>query len=369
MPLHPLGDLALRLLILIAAGYIIVRGISSALRTFVLPRSAYDPISSATFRVTFALFRLIMRLRKLDTYEGRDKLMALFAPIALLLLPTVWITTVLTGFALIYWALGSADFVTAFSLSGSSITTLGFATSEFPAIRALEFLEAVIGLILTALLISYLPTIYGAFSRRETAVAMLEVRAGTPPFVATMVERFHRLGRLDRMGEIWSTWEQWFAEIDETHTSLVALVFFRSPRGDRSWITAAGAVLDSASFTVSVLDIPRDVEAQICIRAGYLALRHIADYFSIPYNPDPQPDDPISINRSEFDEVCAELETLGVGLKPDRDQAWRDFAGWRVNYDTVLLALSRLTMAPYAPWSSDRSILSTSADSPKRLKK
>ena len=45
----------------------------------------------------------------------------------------------------------------------------------------------------------------------------------------------------------------------------------------------------------------------------------------------------------------------GVPLKADRDQAWRDFAGWRVNYDIVLLSLARLTQAPAAPWSSDRS--------------
>jgi hypothetical protein len=45
-----------------------------------------------------------------------------------------------------------------------------------------------------------------------------------------------------------------------------------------------------------------------------------------------------------------------VPLKPDADQAWRDYAGWRVNYDTVLLALAGLAMAPYAQWSSDRSL-------------
>jgi hypothetical protein len=46
-----------------------------------------------------------------------------------------------------------------------------------------------------------------------------------------------------------------------------------------------------------------------------------------------------------------------VPLKADLEQAWRDFAGWRVNYDRVLLSLASLTMAPYAPWSSDRSML------------
>ena len=43
-------------------------------------------------------------------------------------------------------------------------------------------------------------------------------------------------------------------------------------------------------------------------------------------------------------------------LRADRDQAWRDFAGWRVNYDIPLVTLAGLLVAPYAPWSSDRSI-------------
>ena len=51
----------------------------------------------------------------------------------------------------------------------------------------------------------------------------------------------------------------------------------------------------------------------------------------------------------------ASLEEAGVPLNADRDQAWRDFSGWRVNYDTVLLALANLTSAPPAQWSSDRS--------------
>jgi hypothetical protein len=38
----------------------------------------------------------------------------------------------------------------------------------------------------------------------------------------------------------------------------------------------------------------------------------------------------------------------------DLDEAWRGFAGWRVNYNTVLLALCSITMAPPAAWSSDR---------------
>jgi hypothetical protein len=43
-----------------------------------------------------------------------------------------------------------------------------------------------------------------------------------------------------------------------------------------------------------------------------------------------------------------------VPLKPDREQAWLDFAGWRVNYDQVLIALANLTMAPASMWTGNR---------------
>jgi hypothetical protein len=117
----------------------------------------------------------------------------------------------------------------------------------------------------------------------------------------------------------------------------------------------------------STLDIPADAQADLCIRAGYITLRRICDFFHIPYNASPRPDDPISIARVEFDRVYDDLAAQGVPLKADRDRAWRDFAGWRVNYDVPLLALCALTMAPYAPWSSDRSIRLSKVGSPEKL--
>jgi hypothetical protein len=133
-------------------------------------------------------------------------------------------------------------------------------------------------------------------------------------------------------------------------------VFFRSPQPEHSWITAAGSILDCASLRLSVIERPFDADAAYCIRAGYLALQRIAAFFRIPFDPTPQPTDVISVTRDEFDDACDELARQGLPLKDDRDQAWRDWAGWRVNYDRPLVALAGLTMAPFAPWSSDRSI-------------
>jgi len=114
-------------------------------------------------------------------------------------------------------------------------------------------------------------------------------------------------------------------------------------------------VLDASALYLSCLDLPTEPRAALCVRAGYLALRRIADFFSIPYNKDPHyPGDPISVTRTEFEAALDQLAASGAPVKADRNQAWLDFAGWRVNYDLVLVSLARLTMAPEAPWTGPR---------------
>ncbi len=331
---------------------IIVTPIFSAVRTVVLPRSVNDRISRIVFIRIRHLFDWVASFA--HTYKRRDRIMAFYAPVAVLALPITWLVLVCGGYTLLYWAIGVPSWRVAFTESGSALLTLGFSVpSSLPGV-VLVFSEAALGLGLVALLISYLPTIYQAFSRREAAVTLLEVRAGSPPSAIELILRYHRIQGMERAGILWPAWEAWFGELEETHTSLGVLAFFRSPNPARSWVTAAGAILDAAALFASTLDVPRDAQQDLCVRAGYIALRSIADFYLIPFNAHPQPGDPISVTRAEYDAACDRLIESGVPLKPDRDQTWRDFAGWRVNYDEPLLALANLTMAPIAPWSSDR---------------
>ncbi len=330
--------------------WVVFIALRSALRTYLLPRAARDAVTAFTFRTLRRLFD--WRMRPLKTYAQRDRVLAYYSPIALLALLAVWLLLVMLGYAALFWSLGVETWRQALSLSGSSLFTLGFDNVGPLPQKLLTFTEAAIGPLLIALLIGYMPTIYGAFSKREALVNLLEVRAGSPPSAVDMIVRFHRLHRLGRINAMWLEWEQWFAELAETHTSLAALNFFRSPLPEHSWVNAAGAVLDGAALVMAAVDTPFDVQAALCVRGGYIALRRIADFFAIPYNPDPKPDGPISISREQFERACEMLAEEGVPLKAAREQAWRDFAGWRVNYDAVLLALARLTMAPPAPWSS-----------------
>lgn len=294
-------------------------------------------------------------MRRRASYIERDRVMAFYAPFATIALLPVWLTFVALGYMFMYWALGESSWYQAFRISGSSLLTLGYASADQIPETFLEFTEATIGLMLVALIIAYLPSMYSAFSRREAIVTLLEVRAGSPPNAVEMLLRFNRIHGLDQLTQEWKTWEAWFADVDESHTSLSPLVFFRSPDPEHSWVSAAGAVLDAASLTLSSVDIDDDPQAALCIRAGYLALRHIAIFFDIPFNPDPiYPHEQINVTRDEFEQALDQLAEGGVPLKGDRQQAWSDFAGWRVNYDRVLITLAKLTMAPESPWTGER---------------
>ncbi len=347
---------SVRLLVAAAAVLVIYLTLGSAIRTVVLPRGVRARIS----RVVFIAMRWVFRIRagRNASYERRDAVMASYAPVSLVALLATWMVLVFAGYVALYWAVGGHPLYDAYELSGSSIFTLGFnRPGDWPSLT-LSFSESALGLFLLALLITYLPTLSAGFSRREIQVTALEIRAGTPPWGVTMLERYWRLRSLDRLGEVWTKWEEWFSDLEETHTSYPALNFFRSPQPDHSWVTAGGAVMDAAALRSAVIDAPRDIDAEVCIRAGYLALRRICDFFGITYEANPKPDDPISIQREEFDAAYDELAQAGLPLKADREQGWRDFAGWRINYDTPLLALAALTMAAYAPWSSDRGLKS-----------
>jgi hypothetical protein len=108
-------------------------------------------------------------------------------------------------------------------------------------------------------------------------------------------------------------------------------------------------MMDAAALVRSSLDAPLDVRADLMIRAGYLAVRRIADIYRIPYDPAPTPDSPTSVDRARFEAALDVLGSAGVPLVADRDRAWRDFNGWRVNYDGAIRGLERLTVAP-TPW-------------------
>jgi hypothetical protein len=265
------------------------------------------------------------------------------------MLPVTWAVGVIVGYVPIYWAFGVDDVAEAIELSGSSLTTLGFRSADGLGLVLVAISEALLGLGLVAMLLSFLPTIYTHFAEREELVNHLESRAGLPPTPDQLFIRLHRIGWMGSLDDTFASFERWFARLGESHSTFPTLVFFRSSRMGHSWIDTARCVLDSAALTASTLRDVEGYQAALCIRSGYLSLRRLADYYGLDYDPEPRPDGPISVSRADFDATVARLSDEGVSVKEDLDRCWTDFAGWRVNYDEVLTALERMVALPTSP--------------------
>ncbi len=350
-----IAELILKVALFFAGLTVLLWTILSAVRSFVLPRSENAGLTRKVFIIFGRTFYGIIKNRD---YARRDRVMAFFAPITLLSLPIVWLALVMFAYTLMFWAVSdSLNLREALVMSGSSLMTLGFKFTDEIAVIVLAFSEAALGMMFIALLIGYLPTMYSAFSERERLVTRIGMLAGEPASIKQLFFIFHVSEVMydeNRMSAFWQDWQDWFAHLEESHTTLAPLNFFRSPAANRSWLTSAGVVLEAASLIASSVKVDRAAQAGIAIRSGTNALGSIAGFFRIEFDSDPQPTDPISITQDEYNTMYDALAELGIPMREDREQCWRDYAGWRVNYDTLLLRLAVLTMAPQVAWVSDR---------------
>jgi hypothetical protein len=66
----------------------------------------------------------------------------------------------------------------------------------------------------------YFPVLYGAFSRREVSISLLDARAGSPPTAAELLRRHAYEGGESALGLLLVEWERWSAELLESHISI-----------------------------------------------------------------------------------------------------------------------------------------------------
>ena len=304
----------------------------SALETVVLPRNGFTRITRFVFAVADRL--LIHRWRS-DDREAN--LRALYAPIALISLPLVWMISVTIGFTFLFWGIKTGTPQRAFEVSGSSLFTLGFAEPAGTPRIWLTFVEATIGLGLVALLISYLPTIYSAHHQREKGIIVLRPFAGVPPSPVDLLVNLHRLGSLDTP-ELWRTTASWLLELDQTHTAFPALCYFPESSPGQSWVASVGSMLDAAALLLSTMDL-QSVDGgpdaakgpMLSLAYGMPSLVRIAISVGIPIQPSDtllgllaqaaQDPPAISIRQQEYVAALDRINTFLPVPESGRDQA------------------------------------------------
>jgi hypothetical protein len=357
--------IGLHVLAVIGGSVVVLATLVSALETVVLPRERFTHIARFVFAVVDRLL-----IRKWRNKARQANLRALYAPVALVSLPLVWMIIVTAGFSFVFWGSGHESSLRSFEVSGSSLFTLGFAEPHGFGRIWLTFIEATIGLGLVALLISYLPTIYAAHHEREKGITVLRPFAGTPADPVGMLSSLHRLGALDNP-DLWRTATNWILELDQTHSAFPALSYFPEATPEQSWVASLGTMLDGAAILISVStatpeEFPTDAEKgpMLALAYGIPAMARIGSAASLPIDRGAlladlmsrfgEPAPALSILREEYVAALERLTALVTVPDEELEACWRRFAWIRSGYDQPLRGLAGLTLASTAPWTTDR---------------
>ncbi|MDI2130922.1 hypothetical protein [Yinghuangia seranimata] len=334
-------------------GFVVVVGIfSSVVRTLVIPRPTPSGFTRLVQKLLHTPFQLVAD--RCRTPEAKDRVLGPLAPLSILLTLVGWLLFFLVGYALLEVAVSDLGPADAAREAGSSLLTLGFASADRGALTAVDFAAAATGPITVGLLVGYLPTLYGAYARRESEVTLLQSRTGDPPWGPEILTRYAQVDLLDSLPDLFRNWERWAAEVSESHTTYPVLVHFRSPRASRNWLIAMLAVMDAAALQLAINPSRPQAEARLALRAGFVCLREIADSKGIPYDPDPTPCAPVELSYDEFLDGIAHMSGQNFPMERTPEEAWPQFRGWRVNYEALAYRLARDIDAVPALWSGPR---------------
>ena len=324
----------------------------SILNTLLIPRANTPLLTSLVAKTVNRTFGMLTS--RFDDYLRRDSIWSAGPPTFLIGLLTVWLVLLVVGFGLVMWPFTGGTFNGVLRESGSSVFTLGFDVPVNTAPTALVFVAAASGLVVVALQIAYLPSLYSAFNRRETLVTLLETQAGVPAWGPEILIRFLLVDNVSQLGRLYDRWTEWSADLSESHTSYRTLVYFRSPDPMRSWLLGLLSVLDAAALQLAITPRSAPAEARNLLRMGYLTLRKIAAASGIKVNDDPQPDDPLLLTRDDFMDAVDQVMAAGWLPERDLDEAWVHFRGWRINYEAAAYGLALHLDVPPALWSGPR---------------
>ena len=211
------------------------------------------------YQVTWAVWSAFNR--RLPSKKVRESHLSYYGPLSLLGLFATWAFALVFAFSMLHWAAGSslnatgaiATFRTDLYLSGTTFFTLGLGdvTPRSTLARVITVAEGGMGFGFLAIVISYLPTMYGAFSQLELNISLLDARAGSPPTAGELLRRHSPVRGPDVLTRYLQEWEIWCAQLMESHLSYPVLCYFRSQHDNQSWLAAFTAVLDASALIIA----------------------------------------------------------------------------------------------------------------------
>ena len=322
--------------------------------TIVLPRRVTrllrvtSFIQFITWQPWAAVARLIRKNRR------REKILAFFGPLSLLLLLAIWALGIIVGFALIHYGARTTfgnraltGFWGHLYFSGTTFFTLGLGDLSPTTTlgRALAVVQSGVGLGFFAMVISYLPVLYQAFSRREVNISMLDARAGTPPTAGELLRRHREAGDMESLNGLLREWERCSADLLESHLSYPVLCYFRSQHDNQSWLAALTTILDTCALVMVGIDGVPKWQAQLTFKMT----RHAVVDLTQVFNTSPLENDGERLTPEHLATLRSVLNQNGVALcnEPGADETLVEL---REMYEPYLQVLSDHLLMPLPGW-------------------
>jgi len=330
-----------------------------AFQTVILPRRAAGRLrlTRLFYIVTWMPWRTVAM--RIHHPRKRETVLSFYGPVSLIFLLIVWACGMVFGFSLIYFSLGSPfndssrqlSYFSDLYVSGTNFFTLGLGdvTPHGQIARVLSTLEAGTGFGFLAVVMGYFPVLYGAFSRREVSISLLDARAGSPPTAAELMRRHSFEGAEDELSTLLTEWERWSAELLESHISYTLLCYYRSQHTNQSWVGALTTMLDTSALLIAGVRGHEARQAQLTFAMARHALVDLAQVFSLP----PSKNVPDRLSPERYEQLYALLCQSGVSVCRD-GQSYERLRNLRALYEGYATSLSDYLCMPLPPWIAEQ---------------
>jgi hypothetical protein len=326
-----------------------------AFEVVILPRRVRHGLRLAHwfYRSSWLLGRGVARL--MPAGRWRQGVLSAFGPLSVFGLIAVWVAGLIISFAVLHWSLdtmiqgANSRFLSYLYFSGTTFFTLSYGDliPAGAAARVLTVAEAALGYIFLAAIISYLPVLYQAFSRREITISLLDARAGSPPSAGELLRRLASGGGSAQPFLV--EWERWAAELLESHLSFPMLSYYRSQHENQSWVSALTTILDTSALLITCVDGPDRYQA----RLTFAMARHAAVDLALVFSTPPLPPRPDRLPEADFTRLQESLRDAGVSLR-DGAGMEKALAEVRILYEPFVNALASYFQFALPPFQPDR---------------
>jgi hypothetical protein len=328
--------------------------LGEAFEALVLPRRVTRKFRLSRFYYRYAWQIWTALADVFPAGRRRQTTLSIFGPLSLLVLFALWAAGLVFGFALLHHAIAPRDggFGESLYMSGETFTTLGYGdvTPIGSLSRTVAIAEAATGFGYFAIVISYLPVLYQAFGRRESLIALLDARAGSPPSAGRMLLRFPPdPGGGQVIDRLLDDAEKWAAEVLEAQLSYPVLGYYRSQHDNQSWLATMTFVLDVSSIALTVLEGVDRRQA----RLTFAMARHTVVDLSLVMRRAPKAMPSDRLPEARLKELLAALRTAGVNVRDDAGAIAR-LTELRGLYEPFVAALGQYFRHPLTDvWPAD----------------